>query len=80
MLEVILRGALVAAEVVLEWVLCYLFYFCGWLVLRALSLGRHPRAALLADDPLAPGRRWICALGGVVLVGIPLTLLVILYG
>ena len=64
----------------LELAFAYLFYASGWLVLRLLTLGRYPRLPLRVADPMGPGSSWVAAFGILCVVGLPLTLLVFLYG
>ncbi|MCZ4324316.1 hypothetical protein [Pseudomonas anguilliseptica] len=80
MFELLLRGLAVLAEVVLELVFGYLFYASGWLVLRLLTLGRYPRLPLRVADPLGPRSSWVSVFGFLCVVGLPLTVLVFLYG
>jgi predicted cobalt transporter CbtA len=80
MFELLLRGLSVLAEVVLELVFGYLFYACGWLVLRLLTLGRYPRLPLRVADPLDPRSSWVSAFGIFCVVGLPLAFLVFSYG
>lgn len=80
MFELLLRGLFVLAEVVLELVFAYLFYASGWLVLRLLTLGNYPRLPLRVSDPMGPRSSWVAAFGFLCVVGLPLALLVLLYG
>lgn len=80
MFELLLRGLLVLGEVVLELVFGYLFYTSGWLVLRLLTLGSYPRLPLRVSDPMGPRSSWVAAFGILCVVGLPLTLLALLYG
>jgi hypothetical protein len=67
-------------EGLLEWLFGYLCYAAGWLVLRLLTLGRYPRLPLRQSNPDAPRSRWVVAFGFLCLVGLPLAILVFLYG
>ncbi|WAC45908.1 hypothetical protein OU997_07050 [Pseudomonas sp. SL4(2022)] len=80
MFELLLRGLSVLAEVVLELIFNYLFYASGWLALRLLTLGRYPRLPLRVSDPMDPRSSWVSAFGFLCVVGLPLTVLVSLYG
>lgn len=80
MLELLLRGLLALGEAVLELVFGYLFYASGWLVLRLLTLGNYPRLPLRVSDPMGPRSSWVAAFGLFCVVGLPLALLVFLYG
>ncbi|WP_445938662.1 hypothetical protein [Pseudomonas sp.] len=80
MFELLLRGLFVLVEVVLELVFGYLFYASGWLVLRLLTLGSYPRLPLNVSDPMDSRSSWITAFGALCLVGMPLTVLLFLYG
>jgi len=82
--DVLLQGFLwlvkCVLEVILEVVFYRLFYATGWLVLRLLSFGRFPRAPLSVSDPSGPGCRTALALGFLLLVAVPLSVVVLLYG
>ncbi|PTS82178.1 hypothetical protein DBR00_18905 [Pseudomonas sp. HMWF032] len=80
MFELLLRGLSVLAEVVLELISNYLFYASGWLALRLLTLGRYSRLPLRVSDPMDPRSSWVSAFGFLCVVGLPLTVLVSLYG
>ncbi len=80
MFELLLRGLAVLAEVVLELVSGYLFYASGWLVIRLLTLGSYPRLPLRVSDPMGPRSSWVSTFGFLCVVGLPLTVLLILYG
>ena len=80
MLELGARVLLSLAGAVAEWLLTYLFYACGWLVLRLLTLGNYPRLPLHVSDPMNPRSSWVTAFGIFCVVGMPLTVLVFLYG
>jgi hypothetical protein len=80
MFELLLRGLTVLAEVALELVFGYFFYTSGWLVLRLLTLGSYPRLPLRISDPMGPRSSWVSAFGFLCVVGLPLTVLVFLYG
>lgn len=80
MFELLLRGLIALAEAVLELVFGYLFYACGWLALRLLTLGRYPRLPLRVGDPMGPRSSWVAAFGFLCVVGLPLTFLVFSYG
>ncbi|WP_256662314.1 hypothetical protein [Pseudomonas sp. F(2018)] len=54
----------------LEWLFLQLCYALGWLALRLLTLGRHPRQPLHQADPDAPRNVWIIALGFICLAGL----------
>ena len=57
-----------------------LCYSVGWLLLRLLTLGRLPRLPLFETTPIGPRASWITAFGLLTLIGIPLTVLALLYG
>lgn len=80
MLELLLRGVLLVANVAFEWVFGHVFYLAGWLLCRLLSAGRYPRAPMWVEDPLAAGQRLSTALGAVALLVVPSILLLALYG
>ncbi len=80
MLELVARVLLSLAGAVAEWLLTHLFYACGWRVLRLLTLGRHPRGPLRTADAMSARSSWVAALGFICTVGLPLTILVFLYG
>lgn len=80
MFELLLRGLLFLGEAVLGLVFDYLFYTAGWLALRLLTLGRYPRLPLRVADPMGSRTSWISAFGFLCLVGLPLAILVFLYG
>lgn len=80
MFELLLRGLTVLAEVALELVFGYFFYASGWLVLRLLTLGCYPNLPLRVSDPMGPRSSWVSAFGFLCVVGLPLTVLVFLYG
>lgn len=80
MFELLLRGLAVLAEVLLELMFGYIFYASGWLVLRLLTLGSHPRLPLRISDPMGPRSSRVSAFGFLCVVGLPLTALVSLYG
>lgn len=80
MFELLLRGLLFLGEAVLELIFSYLFYSAGWLALRLLTLGRYPRLPLRVSDPMNSRSSWVAAFGFLCLVGLPLAILVFLYG
>ena len=80
MFELLLRGLAVLAEAVLELIFGYLFYASGWLVMRLLTLGSYPRLPPRVSDPMGPRCSWVSAFGFLCVVGLPLTVLLILYG
>ena len=80
MFELLLRGLFFLGEAVLGMVFDYLFYTAGWLVLRLLTLGRYPLLPLRVSDPMSSRSSWISAFGFLCLVGLPLAVLVFLYG
>ena len=80
MLELLLRGVLLVANVAFEWVFGHVFYLAGWLLCRLLSAGHHPQTPLWVEDPLAAGQRLTTALGAVALLVVPSTLLLAFYG
>jgi hypothetical protein len=61
----------------LEWLFLHLCHALGWLALRLLTLGRHPRLPLRQADPDAPRSAWIIALGFLCLVGLSVGLLLL---
>lgn len=80
MFELLLRSLLVLGKVMSELVFGYLFYASGWRVLRLLTLGRYPRLPLRVPDPMGSRSSWVSAFGVLCVVGLPLTVLVFLYG
>lgn len=54
MSELLLRGLGLLAAIVLDFVVSYLLYTSGWLVLRLLTLGRYPRLPLRVDERAVP--------------------------
>ncbi len=68
------------AEALLEWLFGQLLYGTGWLALRLLTLGRYPRLPLRQADPVGPRSSWVAAFGFLCVVGLPLILLVFIYG
>ncbi|HSC82602.1 MAG TPA: hypothetical protein VLC30_03200 [Pseudomonas sp.] len=80
MFELWLRGLLALSEAVLERVFDYLFYTAGWLMLRLLTLGRYPHLPLRVSAPIGSRTSWITAFGFLCLVGLPLAILVFVYG
>jgi hypothetical protein len=67
-------------EGLFEWAVNQLFYTAGWLLLRLLTLGRHPRQPLRRLDPQNPRSSWVTAFGLLCLVGLPLAALTLHYG
>ena len=80
MFELVARVLLSLAGAVAEWLLTYLVYACGWLMLRLLTLDSYPRMPLRVSDPMAPRSSWVSAFGFLCVVGLPLTVLLFLYG
>jgi hypothetical protein len=80
MFELLMRGLLFLGEAILELIFSYFFYSAGWLLLRLLTLGRYPRLPLRISDPMGPRSSWVAAFGIVCLIGLPLAVLVFLYG
>ena len=79
MLELVARVLLSLAGAVAEWLLTYLFYACGWLVLRLLTLGRHPRELLRTADAMSARSSWVAALGFLCTVGVALSIVLFTY-
>lgn len=61
----------------LEWLFLHLCHALGWLVLRLLTLGRHPHLPLHQADPDAPRNVWIIALGFICLVDLVVGLILL---
>ena len=79
MSEMLLRGLGLLTTIVLEFVVSYLLYTSGWLVLRLLTLGRYPRPPLRVDDPMGARSAWVAAFGLLCLVSLPLIWLALTY-
>ena len=80
MFELVARVLLSLAGAVAEWLLTRLLCACGWRVLRLLTLGSYPRVPLRVSDPMDPRSSWVSAFGFLCVVGLPLTVLLFLYG
>ncbi|MBN7118825.1 hypothetical protein [Ectopseudomonas oleovorans] len=80
MLELLLRGLALLAEIVFEVIISYLLYTIGWLVLRLLTLGHYPRLPLRVADPMGARSAWVATFGFICLVGAPLTWLTVTHG
>ena len=77
--ELLLRGLMLLAEIVLEILIGYVLYVTGWLALRLLTLGHYPNLPLRVTDPMGPRSSWVAAFGFFCLVGLPLTWLTVTY-
>ncbi len=77
--ELLLRGLMLLAELVLEIIISYVFYTTGWLALRLLTFGRYPSLPLRVADPMGPRSAWVAAFGFFCLIGLPLTWLTVTY-
>lgn len=80
MFELLLRGLMLLAEIVLEAIVSYLLYTIGWLALRLLTLGHYPHLPLRVADPMGASSAWVAIFGFLCLVGLPLSWLVLAYG
>jgi hypothetical protein len=68
MLELVARVLLSLAGAVAEW------------LLRLLTLGRHPREPLRTADAMSARSSWVAALGFLCTVGVPLSIVLFIYG